>query len=173
MSDRWLTPTPASKPSCPEGIMQWQHGTFTVDSTTGKLVLKPFAVDGRQLLSIPCEYKDSEYTRYEQEETFDSFEVYVDPYHNVKRLNLYEYDGTPMNPMFLIYDPPEMLPTSTLNPTPTAKNRIKRWIDDGGEVEPMNKNAIVNPVGYSSLDTLWWVSVALTIVGGGWLYAYC
>lgn len=49
--------------------MQWQHGTFTVNSN-GSLTLTPYAVDGRQLLSDPCKYDVGRYTRYNQTELF-------------------------------------------------------------------------------------------------------
>lgn len=57
-------------PNCPSGIMQWQHGTFTYNAN-GSLSMTPIAVDGRQLLSSPCEGKNSIYTRYNQTELFE------------------------------------------------------------------------------------------------------
>ena len=113
--------------------MQWQHGTYTLPGN-GSIITQPFAVDGRQLLSSPCSYEQSIYTRYEQPELFLSYEVLTDPYHNVPRLNLARFDGSPMNPMFLVYSPPQMLPTETLNPTSTSgpaatgKSRVKRGL---------------------------------------------
>lgn len=59
----------ATDPQCPEGLMQWQHGTYSLQPN-GSLVLVPFAVDGRQLLSSPCDGDYSEYTRYNQTEVF-------------------------------------------------------------------------------------------------------
>lgn len=56
---------PASQPSCPQGIIQWQHGTYTKNAN-GSLSLKPFGVDGRQLLSDPCNNNNAVYTRYNQ-----------------------------------------------------------------------------------------------------------
>jgi len=58
----------AQNPKCPSGIMQWQHGSYTYN-TDGSLTLNPIAVDGRQLLSTPCDYDNSIYTRYNQTET--------------------------------------------------------------------------------------------------------
>lgn len=49
--------------------MQFQHGQFT-KAANGSLLLNPFAVDGRQLVSSPCKYKNSLYTRYTQPELF-------------------------------------------------------------------------------------------------------
>lgn len=65
--DHLLNIGKAANPNCAQGIMQWQHGTYTQD-TNGSLSLEPIAVDGRQLLSSPCEYKNAVFTRYHQPE---------------------------------------------------------------------------------------------------------
>ncbi len=49
--------------------MQFQHGTFKRESN-GSLILTPFGVDGRQLFSDPCKYKNSLYSRYSQPQVF-------------------------------------------------------------------------------------------------------
>src|SRR5271170_6717558 len=59
----------ATTPSCSQGIMQWQHGTYSLPGN-GSILLQPFAVDGRQLMSSPCSYDQSVYTRYEQLELY-------------------------------------------------------------------------------------------------------
>lgn len=59
----------ATSPQCPEGLMQWQHGTYA-QAPDGSLQLTPFGVDGRQLLSKPCSYGSAVYTRYNQSEHF-------------------------------------------------------------------------------------------------------
>jgi hypothetical protein len=65
-----LTATTAQNPKCPKGIIQWQHGTYE-KLANGSLVLKPIKVDGRQLYSDPCQYKNAVYTRYNATELFD------------------------------------------------------------------------------------------------------
>ncbi|KAG9771557.1 ROT1-like protein, partial [Aureobasidium melanogenum] len=168
-------------PNCPSGIMQWQHGTYSLPGN-GSIVLEPFGVDGRQLTSTPCSYDHSIYIRYEQPELFKSYEVLTDPYHNVKRLNLFKFDGSPMQPMYLAATPPQMLPTQTLNPTsgaPTAtgKSRVKRS-SEGGDgaadtdtqeqqrlVAPMNKNTVFKPKDPVNPDRWWWAGVGLTALG--------
>lgn len=62
-------PVPATKPSCPKAFMQFQHGQVT-ENADGSLMLKPIAVDGRQLMSDPCQFKNGIYTRYNQTENF-------------------------------------------------------------------------------------------------------
>jgi hypothetical protein len=47
--------------------MQWQHGTYSLPGN-GSILLQPIGVDGRQLVSSPCSYDESMYTRYEQPE---------------------------------------------------------------------------------------------------------
>lgn len=49
--------------------MQWQHGKW-VKNADGSLTLDPIKVDGRQLLSDPCEGENAIYTRYNQTEEF-------------------------------------------------------------------------------------------------------
>ena len=171
--------------------MQFQHGTY-IEDASGSLHLTPIAVDGRQLLSNPCQYSSAVYTRYNQSELFKAstlphktppptgphsqpqrFEyIAADPYHNIPRLNLFKFDGSPMNPMYLAYKPPQMLPTQTLNPTTaktsggaksTSKSKVKRNIDEG--IESMQRNEPFDA------DKWWWIAVGLTGVGAmGW---YC
>jgi hypothetical protein len=52
-----------ANPACPGAIMQWQHGSYVIGSD-GSLTMTPIAVDGRQLLSQPCQNSHSIYTRY-------------------------------------------------------------------------------------------------------------
>jgi hypothetical protein len=59
----------AQIPKCPKGIMQWQHGSYE-KLANGSLILKPIKVDGRQLYSDPCQYKNAVYTRYNASERF-------------------------------------------------------------------------------------------------------
>ncbi|KAL9032378.1 MAG: hypothetical protein Q9214_007996, partial [Letrouitia sp. 1 TL-2023] len=152
------------QPTCPRGVIQWQHGKFQ-KASNGSLILTPFAVDGRQLISDPCTYRNAVYTRYQQQEIFKQYEVIVSPYDKATRLNLYGFDGAPMNPMYLAYKPPEMLPTKTLNPTsnsekgsqPTNKNKVKRSIpgdQDGLMQAALNKKVLVQQQDSTTADRL-------------------
>ena len=67
--ERSILTSLAQNPKCPQGIIQWQHGTFT-QNANGSLSLTPIAVDGRQQKSNPCAYQQSLYTRYHQTELF-------------------------------------------------------------------------------------------------------
>ncbi|KAK9468719.1 chaperone for protein-folding within the ER, fungal-domain-containing protein [Lipomyces arxii] len=163
-----VTPNPTI-PGCPTAVLQYQHGTYEI-ANNGSILLTPFAVDGRQLLSDPCNSDESEYTRYSQSEVYEKFDIIIDDYHGEYRLNLYEFDGTPVNPMYLIYRPPLMLPTVTMNPTtasdgPTAtpmsaSRKLRRSFEN-------RKRTTAVPRSNGSLDFWWWVGVCMMFGGGG------
>jgi len=72
--------------------------------------------------------------------------------------------------MYLIYKPPQMLPTQTLNPTvrkgPTATANAKRDVIIEEAVEPLNKNVFVKLTDPINADRWWWVGVIMTSLGG-------
>jgi hypothetical protein len=106
-----------------------------------------------------------------------SYQTLTDPYHNIKRLNLFKFDGSPMAPMFLVYNPPQMLPTQTLNPiasstgraASTGKSRARRNVNDasGEESVQLSKktNRILRPNELYNPDRWWWVGVGMTALG--------
>ncbi|KAI9704798.1 MAG: Reversal of tor2 lethality [Candelina mexicana] len=161
-----------TQPQCPQGIMQWQHGKMQIASN-GSLTLTPFGVDGRQLQSKPCSYSNSILTRFNQTEVFQRYEAYVDPYHNIQRLNLFRFDGSPLNPMYLAYKPPQMLPTQTLNPTSTGTaapkattgSKVRRGLSDENAL-PLNRNVVKKRSEPYNADKLWWIGAGMTALGG-------
>ena len=60
--------------SCATAVLIYQHGTYEI-LNNGSLVMTPIAVDGRQLLSDPCGYSETEsqYTRYVQPTWFKAY----------------------------------------------------------------------------------------------------
>ena len=103
------------------------------------------------------------------------YTVYQDPYHNIQRLDLFQFNGAPVNAMYLAYSPPQMLPTQTLNPTSTPKAtgstatstaNAKRSFEGPEEFrEPLNKNALLPRKEPYNPDKWWWFGVGLTAVG--------
>ncbi|TKA31381.1 hypothetical protein B0A50_02227 [Salinomyces thailandicus] len=177
-----------TNPKCPSGIMQWQHGNWVMNGT-GSLILTPIAVDGRQLLSSPCDYDDGIYTRYNTSEVFERYSVYTDPYHNVARLDLFQFDGSPMHPMYIAYTSPEMLPTSTLNPTTgtaastaaaTSNSKLRKRSLRGHDGAPIIRPQAfdiglsgkegsvgsVQVVQRINTDRLWWFGLGMMGFGG-------
>ncbi|KFY09237.1 hypothetical protein V492_05562 [Pseudogymnoascus sp. VKM F-4246] len=171
-----------TNPECPKALLQFQHGTFT-ENANGSLSLSPIGVDGRQQLSDPCKNsKNSEYTRYNQPELMKKYEAKIDDYKKIKRLDLYQFDGTPIQPLYQAYSPPMMLPTVTMNPTDKADGAKETGKAKRGEgfteslYEPLNKDAKhikrhiagamdVTP-GSGVADTVWWAGVGMTVLGG-------
>ncbi|KAJ6127577.1 hypothetical protein N7523_003189 [Penicillium sp. IBT 18751x] len=143
-------------PECPGGIQQWQHGTYML-SADGSLILHPIAVDGRQLLSEPCRKDSGAYTRYNNTEHFKGFAVSIDKFSKVERLDLTMVTGEKIQPLYLAYRPPKMLPTNTLNPVPTGKK--KRDLSGTG-IHLAIKEELINP------DRWWWFGVIMTSLGG-------
>jgi hypothetical protein len=88
---------------------------------------------------------------------------------------MYQFDGSPMNPMYIAFRPPQMLPTTTLNPTTasatassTSKAKVKRGMDGNMEV-PLNwksKMGDKEVIHYINADRLWWIGLGMTGVGG-------
>ncbi|KAJ5169222.1 Protein r.t1.c1 [Penicillium canariense] len=144
-------------PSCPSGVMQWQHGSYVM-LANGSLTLTPIAVDGRQLLSEPCRQGVSSYTRFNNTEKFKGFSVSMDRYHGIQRLDLAQADGKIMQPMYLAYRPPRMLPTSTLNPIPNGPHKKRDMSRTSFHLRI--KEELINP------DQWWWLGVLMTSLGG-------
>lgn len=158
------------EPECPLAVLIYQHGTYEVLSN-GSLVLSPISVDGRQLLSQPCDDDGtSSYSRYYQEETFKSYLIQLDSYWGKYELQLYESDGTPMQPLYLTYRPPLMLPTITLNPTQSAdatpvsnskrdlRSFVKRSLENRYKTNAVKKNPF-------DVNKYWWISIILIAIG--------
>ena len=90
----------------------------------------------------------------------------------MQRLNLFQFDGAPQNPLWLAYSPtPQMLPTITLNPTeaigsakPTSKT--KRDLDDMSKSLDWNVGKNHEPWLYRNADFIWWTAVGMTALGG-------
>ena len=102
------------------------------------------------------------------------YEVKIDGYSKAQRLNLYRFDGAPLNPMYLAYKPPQMLPTQTLNPTATsegqskATGKAKRDVleDDIFKDAPLNKHVLAKRNDPINADKWWWIGVGMTAFGG-------
>jgi hypothetical protein len=101
------------------------------------------------------------------------YEVLTDPYHKIPRLNLYEFDGTPMQPMYKIATTPLMLPTTTLHALTTSSATSAPKAKRGVSADiPLSWNANFN--GKQNMhvlqrvnsDRVFWVGLAFTGLGG-------
>lgn len=90
---------------------------------------------------------------------------------------MYQFDGSPLQPMYLVYSPPVMLPTMTLNPTvavagaTTTSNakKVKRALGLDREVPINYKQAAAKMSQHPNVldpDRWWWAGLTMTGVGG-------
>jgi len=101
-----------SQPTCIIGIVQWQHGSYTMNPN-GSITLNPIASDGRQQVQDMCASNSNIIQQFNQTTLFASWRIFQDPQRGPK-LQLYRFDGAPLSPQYLISPTPNMLPTTTL-----------------------------------------------------------
>ncbi len=103
----------------------------------------------------------------------------TDGYSKALRLNLFAFDGAPLNPMYQVYKPPIMLPTQTLNPTTasstsgakatassTAKAKRGLFHNDQDLEAPLNRNVLIKRKEPINADKWWWIGAGMTAIGG-------
>jgi hypothetical protein len=95
------------------------------------------------------------------------YEVVIDKYHQIKRLNLFKKDGSPLMPLYIAYDTPNMLPTTTLNPLVTATAAASK--QKRGDIP--SSHEVLFRRSTNSADQWWWFGVFLT-AGGGIMYYF-
>ena len=158
----------AQNPGCPAAVMIFQHGTY--EAQGNGIVLNPIQVDGRQLVSTPCNQTNAAYLRYNQTEIYQSFDVSIDQYYGRYRLDLYKFDGSPVAPLYLAYKPPEMLPTATLNPTAGAAQSTSVAKKIRRSLENRSKTTAVKH-GQWDYNLIWWIGFSLICIGlSGWYF---
>jgi len=101
-----------TQPTCIVGVVQWQHGTYAL-LPNGSMVLNPFASDGRQQVQDMCAAKSNIIQQFNQTTLFQSWAIYQDAQKGPK-LQIFQFNGAPLPPMFLLSPTPNMLPTTTL-----------------------------------------------------------
>ncbi|KAH9020710.1 chaperone for protein-folding within the ER, fungal-domain-containing protein [Lactarius pseudohatsudake] len=115
-----------SSPQCITGVMNWVHGTFTYNS------------DGSMTIS-PCSAASNFLENYNDTELYQQWQIFVDPT-NGPKLHMYQFDGSPLLPMFLISTTPNMLPTQPLcnvsSPSSTSSSNVsERSTNDAPPVD--------------------------------------
>jgi hypothetical protein len=95
------------------------------------------------------------------------YEIITDTRHKKPRLNLYQFDGAPANPLYLEYRPPQMLPTTAFHSTRPTDNENKK----GRRKRDIGYEAIRNIRGVEKMGSVkeeWLVvlGVGMTALGG-------
>ncbi|KDQ49910.1 hypothetical protein JAAARDRAFT_200425 [Jaapia argillacea MUCL 33604] len=100
-----------SLPNCIVGVMNWVHGTFTLEPN-GSIVMVPFG-DGYQQIQDPCGAVSNFIEFYNDTELYVQWRIFQDPVDGYK-LHLFQFDGSPVAPQFQVAAQPIMLPTQLL-----------------------------------------------------------
>jgi len=104
----------ASHPECIIATVIWAHGTYDL-LDNGSIILTPIG-DGYQQVQSPCT-KDSNFMQeYNITEVFTNWRIFTDVTFGPK-LHLYQFDGSPVAPLFRLSDQPNMLPKQKLRNT--------------------------------------------------------
>jgi len=119
-----------SEPTCITGIIGWVHGTYILQPN-GSITMTPFG-DGYQQIQDPCAAVSNFVEVYNRTELYQSWRIFQDPLTLDFKLHLFQFDGSPVAPQFLVSAQPDMLPTRLLrNVTPpdlgnglTAQNLV-------------------------------------------------
>ncbi|KAJ7716816.1 chaperone for protein-folding within the ER, fungal-domain-containing protein [Mycena maculata] len=101
----------ASEPNCIIGTVLWAHGHFELVSN-GSIILYPIG-DGYQQVQAPCAANSDFIQNYNDTELFLSWQMFEDPTYGPK-LHLFQFDGSPVAPLFRVSSEPNMLPKQML-----------------------------------------------------------
>ncbi|KAJ7466881.1 chaperone for protein-folding within the ER, fungal-domain-containing protein [Mycena latifolia] len=100
-----------SHPDCIIGTVIWAHGTYELFEN-GSIVLTP-AGDGYQQVQSHCSQNSNFIQNYNETELFTAWRIFTDVTFGPK-LHLFQYDGSPVAPLFRLSDQPNMLPKQKL-----------------------------------------------------------
>ena len=103
----------ASTPQCIQAVLIWQHGTYTINDDNGIDTI-PIAEDGRIQVEDPCAASSNVLTTANITRHFSKYLTFDDPVKDKPALQLYDFDGSTLAPMYLISQSPNMLPTSSI-----------------------------------------------------------
>ena len=145
--------TIGSEPTCITGVIAWVHGSFTMNAN-GSLTMVPFG-DGYQQIQDPCAAESNFIEIYNHTEYYKGWRIFRDPTTGFK-LHLFQFDGSPVAPMFQISTEPNMLPTQLLrNVTPpVADTSIQRRSSSAmGVMNPHWVTAVLGAAGMALAAT--------------------
>ncbi|KAJ3518192.1 hypothetical protein NLJ89_g36 [Agrocybe chaxingu] len=107
----------------------WVHGRYTLNAN-GSITMTPFE-DGYQQIQDPCAAVSNFIEPYPYREYYIGWRIFRDPTAGPK-LHLFQFDGVPVAPQFLVSTTPNMLPTRNLrNTTTTVARRSTSSARDG------------------------------------------
>ncbi|PPQ63597.1 hypothetical protein CVT24_004457 [Panaeolus cyanescens] len=112
-----------SEPTCITGIVSWVHGTYSLNAN-GSITMTPFP-DGYQQIQDPCAAVSNFVEPYEFVEYYKGWRIFMDATAGPK-LHLFQFDGSPVAPLFQVSTTPNMLPTQPLRNIPSDVGKVRR-----------------------------------------------
>jgi hypothetical protein len=100
-----------TEPNCIKGVLAWLHGKFEIVSN-GSVVMTPNG-DGYQQIQDPCGAISNFIENYNKTELYQTYAFSTDT-DGRKKLQLFQFDGAPLAPMYQVSATPNMLPTERL-----------------------------------------------------------
>ena len=91
--------------------MNWVHGQYILQPN-GSITMTPFG-DGFQQIQDPCAAVSNFIEFYNDTELYQSWQIFTDLSDGPK-LHLYQFDGSPVAPLFQVYSTANMLLTGLL-----------------------------------------------------------
>lgn len=91
--------------------MLWQHGNYTFESN-GSITTQPIKDDGRIQVQDPCADETTVMTYYYEPGMFRNWLIVNDVNHQQYMLQLYDFDGSMLQRMYLTYRPATMWPSA-------------------------------------------------------------
>ncbi|KAI0642869.1 chaperone for protein-folding within the ER, fungal-domain-containing protein [Trametes meyenii] len=143
-----------SNPSCITGVLQWHHGKHQL-LNNGSIVLTPFG-DGYQQIQDPCAAESNFIEDYNFTELYNSWQIFLDPTDGPK-LHLFNFDGSPVAPLFQVYSTANMLPSRKLRNTTASIDAVSLLATNAG------------PRSWSSADVMSFVSAVFALGVGSLL----
>ncbi|KAF7334781.1 hypothetical protein MSAN_02364700 [Mycena sanguinolenta] len=102
----------SSHPECIVGTVVWAHGNYDL-LDNGSIILTPIG-DGYQQVQSPCNKDNTNFIQdYNVTEMYASWRIFTDVTFGPK-LHLFQFDGSPVAPLFRLSDQPNMLPQQKL-----------------------------------------------------------
>jgi hypothetical protein len=128
-------------PRCVVGLVRFQHGKYTLFNN-GSIVMYPFEEDGRIQVQDKCPSDGISNAIYQFNTTvlMRSWRIFMDPIDGPK-LHLFQFDGAPLAPMFLVQKEPIMLPTLSL-----VQQAINKSIEEQTKAQGKGKREYVEMV---------------------------
>jgi len=114
-----------SDPTCITGVVVWVHGTYVLEPN-GSIVTTPFG-DGYQQVQDPCAAVSNFIELYNDTELYQSWRIFQDSTTG-PHLNLFQFNGAPLPPMFQVSVTPNMLPTRPLRNVTVASSSAERLL---------------------------------------------